>query len=158
MKSDSNSDLACQSYAGLNLCSCILIGVFHEAHILFWNTLLSQTPPDFLSWYPVVRLLKVYKHQVQLFLHFPVFIYHLPCCKYGISCPSARHVPQLVYGTYTDTMSTMLFDLIPRFITNTNHNIPSILVRKQLTSNDLIGRNYTCHRRRISGGGARSQC
>ena len=24
MKSDSNSDLACQSYAGLNLCSCIL--------------------------------------------------------------------------------------------------------------------------------------
>ena len=65
MKSDSNRDLASQSYAGLNLCSCILIGVFHEAHILFWNTLLSQTPPDFLPWYPVVRLLKVYKHQVQ---------------------------------------------------------------------------------------------
>ena len=57
MKSDSNRDLACQSYAGLNLCPCILIGVFHEAHILFWNTLLSQTPPDFLPWYPVVRLL-----------------------------------------------------------------------------------------------------
>ena len=65
MKSDSNSDMACQSYAGLNLCPCILVGVFHEAHILFWNTLLSQTPPDFLSWYPVVRRLKVYKHQVQ---------------------------------------------------------------------------------------------
>ena len=59
MKSDSNSDMACQSYAGLNLCPFILVGVFHEAHILFWNTLLSQTPPDFLSWYPVVRLLKV---------------------------------------------------------------------------------------------------
>ena len=43
MKSDSNSDMACQSYAGLNLCPCILVGVFHEAHILFWNTLLPQT-------------------------------------------------------------------------------------------------------------------
>ena len=98
MKSDSNSDLACQSYAGLNLCSCILIGVFHEEHILFWNTLLSQTPPDFLSWYPVVRLLKVYKHQVQFFLHFPVFLYHLPCCKYGNSCPSAQHETELIFS------------------------------------------------------------
>ena len=86
MKSDSNSDLACQSYAGLNLCPCILIGVFHEAHILFWNTLLSQTPPDLLPWYPVVRLLKVYKHQVQFFLHFPVFLYHLNIdCTFYIS-------------------------------------------------------------------------
>ena len=95
MKSDSNSDLACQSYAGLNLRSCILICVFHEAHILFWNTLLPQTPPDFLPWYRVVRLLKVYKHQVQCLLHFPVFLYHLPRCKYSISClyqlSSARH-------------------------------------------------------------------
>ena len=57
--------MACQSYAGLNLCPCILVGVFHEAHILFWNTLLSQTPPDFLSWDLVVRLLKVYNNHVQ---------------------------------------------------------------------------------------------
>ena len=85
-------------YAGINLCSCILIGVFQEAHILFWNTLLSQTHPDFLSWYPVVRLIKVYKHQVQFFLHFPVFLYHLPCCKYGISCPSSRHETELLFS------------------------------------------------------------
>ena len=31
-------------------------------------------------------------------LHFPVFLYHLPCCKYGISCPSAWHETELLFS------------------------------------------------------------
>ena len=49
-----NCDLARYSYTGLNLRSCILTRVFQAAHIRFMNTLLPQTLPNFLPWYPVV--------------------------------------------------------------------------------------------------------
>ena len=38
------------------------------------------------------------EHQVQCLLHFPVFLYHLPRCKYGVSCPSVRHETELFFS------------------------------------------------------------
>ena len=35
---------------------------------------------------------------MQFLLHFPVFLYHLPRCTYGISCPSARHETELLFS------------------------------------------------------------
>ena len=35
-------------------------------------------------------------HMTQFLLHLPVFLHHLPRCKYGISYPSARHETELL--------------------------------------------------------------
>ena len=36
---------------------------------------------------------------MQFLLHLPVFLHHLLRCKYGISCPSARHETELLFYT-----------------------------------------------------------
>ena len=67
--------LARKSYT---VCSCTPIPIIHEAHLRFKHTLLSQTPPNFLPWNPIVCLLLINEHPGQFVLHLPVFRHHLP--------------------------------------------------------------------------------
>ena len=62
-----------------------------------------------------------------------------------ISCTMVFALISIIYPRITmiGLVSTMLFDLIPNFISYTHrkHNVPAILVQKQLTIDNLIGRN-----------------
>ena len=96
-------------------------------------------PPNFQPWHLVIHLLKVNKHHVQFLLRFPVFLYHLPRCKYGISCPSARHETELLFSyAFLPNQSVVQVSLLtfhsPGTLCCSNPFIPSSLSSESVGS------------------------
>ena len=77
--------------AALDLCWCITKRVFHEAHT--FARYCTSCSLKHLQTSHRGTLTTLSMVHVQFLLHLPVFLHHLPRCKFGISCSSPGMKP-----------------------------------------------------------------